>query len=375
MNNDLNQKHERLISFLAQDPNNLNLLLDIYTNLRDEGSFEQAKNYLERIKLLDADLARAHEAELCFMLGEHEKAHELFVMDLQYHDSPQSRFALAINLYYLKRFDEALEYVSTIEDDKLTHEHLSFIGRCYFQLGKYQQAFDALEQCLSYQPNDPHALGLSALICLDMGRFDEALKKANQALELNNGVYEARLVQLYFSNNYTNKEFLTEINALLQIQPDDSRLWHFLGLHYFETLEFKQAETVFIKTLELHPNFSIVYINLGLCYLLQSRESEAMTCFQKLSKTSDLQGEGYGGIALVLALQGDYSNAKDNLHMAKSIDPSSFLMLLAEIIILNHESPEQAYQRFHQVFADRVSVLIPVFEKLLAERSAAQTIH
>src|SRR5687768_16842802 len=66
-----------------------------------------------------------------------------------------------------------------------------------------------------------------------------------------------------------------ELEAAQRLRPDDADVLNLLGLVYFKTNAFPEAEVIYRRLIAENPNVFILHSNLGLILFKQSKQDEA----------------------------------------------------------------------------------------------------
>ncbi len=134
------------------DKKALQVSLQLANDYMNSGQWDAAKLHLQKAIELDdrfpqvyAALALIHQHA-----GEYELADESFEKSLRYdRDQPGVRINYANFLYDMKRYQDAVEQLEVVTEDTLyQYRGLAFVnlGRCYIQLGDFEQAELALRR-------------------------------------------------------------------------------------------------------------------------------------------------------------------------------------------------------------------------------------
>ena len=223
---------------------------------------------------------------------------------------------------------------------------------------KTNEAITLLEQ-LDHK-SSAEVSGLLALLHFDNQDALQAELFSNKALTLNPTHYEAQLVQMLLKA-LKNQATLDEINTLIQINPQDSRLWFALGSTHMRHLNIPAAEQAFSQATLIWPDFYDSWICTGWCHLLQDNLNKAEMAY-KQAKNIDIEtADGWAGLALVKALRNDMAEAEKQLQQSDALDPKCFLAEITRIILANQSNPDEAVKQFNQTFPE----IAPEINKLL----------
>src|SRR5207344_2393952 len=122
--------------------------------------------------------------------------------------------------------------------------------------GRLQEAQERLNAEVTAHGENGDTLFLRGTILFKQKRFAESLEAAQQSLAL--GLRDAEVYKLVaFSGVILNRLDVVEsaLNAALPLAPDDFTVHFHLGLLYFTTNRFAQAESQFRTVTELNPTY------------------------------------------------------------------------------------------------------------------------
>ena len=270
-----NQSLSYLDTYLKKKPDHLSALLEKARALFNTGNYSEALEVYERLKKSEPDNLdlRREMAEAYLSSG---KSHE----------------ALAEFQYLVKHFPGEYQL----------HEK---IGELYFQNRKYSQAIPPFQRALTLEPENTaaqlnlaraynfsgekeKALPLYRAILLkrtdlnlqteladllfETHQFSEAFKIYQQLLDKQPDLWEVRFKLA--TGLYRQKEFglaAKQLDALVQIRPDNSGIWTLTGDNALEQGEYAQAQKAFQKVLTLGEDRSNILLKLGQVSRLRGR--------------------------------------------------------------------------------------------------------
>ena len=181
----LQEKLESHLSFLLQDPENLNLLLeisDLYSELDD---LAQAQSYLNKAKLLRPELCLGAQGLLNLKQGEIQKAKENFQEALEHHNTPELQFNLAFTYYIDHDFENAWTILSSIKESDYLPEIQLLMARILQQQNELEKAINLLEAQIQQNPHDAEAISFLSLLYFDNNNESLAAEFSQRALALN----------------------------------------------------------------------------------------------------------------------------------------------------------------------------------------------
>jgi|GEM_PF-2208384 len=363
MNNDVMQEKLKLhLNFLEQDENNINLLITVSGYYRVLGELELAQSYLDRAKKIGQQNFWTQQGMLYMDAGLLPKAEEAFINALEEEDIAINRYNLAFNLYVQQKFKDALDILLPIEDGTRMHDGEFLRAKLLHHLQQFDEAVALLHKLDNGE--DADVPGLLSLIYFDLADIKQAQYFADKALLIQSDQFNALLTNLLIKA-LDNKATIKEVEALLAVNAEESRLWFIMGIVHMRELDFVEAEKAFLQATLIWIEFYDCWINLGWCYLMQNEQSKAELAYLQAIKISKESAEGWGGLALVQALYQNIDKAEQALAQARAIDPDCYLIALAEIIISQQHDPEQAGNLFNKAFPDATNIMNTVLTEAI----------
>lgn len=357
------QAHNQLnrhLSFLAQDENNLTLLVkisDLYLELDDLAS---AQKYLDKASAINRVACLGHQGLLHLNQNQLTQAKECFIEALSHEDMPTMRYNLGFTYFLSSDLENASKVLSALMDGKHHAEAKLLMARILHGQSDLDKARDLVTDVLSHNPDDSEALGLLALLYFDMDENELAGQTSRQALALNPDNYDAKLIDI-MSRLPTQETSVEEVESLLQINPEDCRLWFALGSVHMTQGNLDLAKQSLRKAIEIYPEFYDCYIALGWCLLLQDKLNEALNTYQIAADFVPELADAWAGLALVHVLKENFLKTEQLIQKSRKLNSDCFLAEIAESIYFNHKNPKKAKK--HLVKALKSSK-IPVSEKL-----------
>ncbi|HWQ68316.1 MAG TPA: NosD domain-containing protein [Methanospirillum sp.] len=153
-------------------------------------------------------------------------------------------------------------------------------------LKQYQDAADAYDKALMYDPADIHSLVNKAFALDKTGKSEEAYQLYMQAVEINPELTDA----WYKAGNLLTKagryeEALPLYDKALSIDPASSYAWNNKGYALAQLKRFEEAVEAYTKALSLDSGYSVAWKNLGDTYTALKLTLEAEEAYSH-TKTS-----------------------------------------------------------------------------------------
>ncbi|MFT4060334.1 MAG: tetratricopeptide repeat protein [Legionella sp.] len=352
----------RHLAFLAQDENNLSLLVkisDLYVELNDLNS---AQEYLNRANAIDRIACLGYQGLLHLNMGQFEQAKKHFTEALNYQDTSALRYNLGFAYFITSDLENAVRILSPIIDKEHHFEAMQLLARAYHGQGKLEQASTLINTVLTQDDTHSEALSILALLQFDNDENELALQTAERALAIDPDNYDAKLIKnmLGLVDQKTSAE---DVEQLLQINPDDCRSWFTLGNVHLGQGNLSDAEECLKKALIIYPEFYDCSIALGWCLLLQDKMKEAFTMYQAAATTEPEMADSWGGLGLIHALKEELNKAQEYIQKSLTLNPECFLAEIAQVIYYNHTNPLHAKEHLLTVLKN---TQVPVSEKLVS---------
>ncbi|MBU0711979.1 tetratricopeptide repeat protein, partial [bacterium] len=107
----------------------------------------------------------------------------------------------------------------------------------------------------------------------------------------------------------------------IELNPEYTDAYNNLGIVYKEQGNYSDAIECFQKAIAINPNFSEAYLNLGSVYNDQENYFDAIKCYKKAIEINPDCSEAYYNLGLVYSKQGIYSDAIKCYKKAIEINP------------------------------------------------------
>jgi tetratricopeptide (TPR) repeat protein len=112
------------------------------------------------------------------------------------------------------------------------------------------------------------------------------------------------------------------LEKLVQMYPKDEQLYLTLGNFYFSQRQWEQAIVTYKQALQINPEFSIPYNQIGYCYRYLGDYAEAEKALKKYIKLIPDNPNPYDSYAELLLRMGEYEVSIENYEKALQLDPN-----------------------------------------------------
>lgn len=192
------------------------------------------------------------------------------------------RYYLAETLYELDRLDEAIpQYIEAarILPDSARYEHAC--GFALYMADRFEEALPYNEQAAQLKPDNSWNWQLYGGTLCELGRYREAETALQRALALQDEPDDSLTRDLaYLYYEWDKYELaLKQFSLLEELRPLQTNECNRAGLCCFKLGDLLQAEQRFLQTIEIAPDYSSGYYNLGRTLELQQRDAEALEAF------------------------------------------------------------------------------------------------
>lgn len=165
----------------------------------------------------------------------------------------------------------------------------------------------------------------------------------------------AIILMLCFLTYQRNEIWRTPVtlwNDVIKKSPGKARAYYNLGLGYDMQNDSEKSKALYLKTLELDPNYIEAWMNLGIVSLADKKFTEAIEYFKKAIICRPKYAPAYDDLGLAYFRAGDNMNGLVNFQKALDLDPT-YVETYYHIGMLL-----QGYGKFEEA--------IPYFEKALS---------
>ncbi len=278
-----------LNQLVMMNPKAVSLIQKLAAIYMRMGKLLNAKNMYEKL-ILQGSVS--HEiyytyAHLCAKTGDLEKAEKILkkVLDLKPDFAPAHK---DLGIIYMRKrlFDYAEdEFKKALEvnnkDFNILYEYANYLHATT----QFEKADEYYQKALEIKPEDPDALGFSALNKVQTKDFATALKQIEFAIK--HAPQNAFMLFIegkihFFMKNYEDaKRFLVRSYEMQQT-PDCENM---LGLTYFELEDYKQANNIFLHILKESPVNVTLLLNSAKCY---EKLGEIDSALEQLNKLTEI---------------------------------------------------------------------------------------
>jgi DNA-binding winged helix-turn-helix (wHTH) protein/TolB-like protein/tetratricopeptide (TPR) repeat protein len=169
-------------------------------------------------------------------------------------------------------------------DDSLSEAHASS-ARIYQQLWRWSEAEAEYKRAISLNPNNPTAHQRFALYLRTRLRFDEAMSEIKRAQELDpvSPGISANAAFAYLLKNDLNAA-IEQDKKIIELDPGFWIAHNDMGWAYLKQRRYEEATAEFQKAVDSSGRASLTLGNLGHCYGVTGRRTEALALAKELEE-------------------------------------------------------------------------------------------
>jgi len=209
------------------------------------------------------------------------------------------------------------------------------LGRMYRDLGFNSESAKLFEKIIEVEPKYKDAYVSLADVYQDMNETSKAISVYEKVLSLNSKDEEtyANIILAYvrsLKQNPNNKELqkgleqtFTRFEGLLNVNPNNSVAFFNLGYLYSEAGYPQRAISAYERALEINPSNSKVFYNMGNVYKDLGQFDKAIEMYQKTVKLDQGYSDAFLNIGIIYNKTGNLDQAKEYYALAVRANPSN----------------------------------------------------
>ena len=196
------------------------------------------------------------------------------------------------------------------------------LGVAYLTKRDSVKAELAYRKVTALAPKDPSGPYLVGLSLQAQGKRAEARKEFEAALSLAPDYVEplVRLVSMAFAEKQPNIA-LDRVHKQIALVPKSGALQYLLGEVYLARREMDQAETAYLKAVELEPRLMGAYVQLGNLYAAQGKDDQALAKLNEALKVNPKNVVALMLSGVIYGRKGDIAKAQEAYEKALELNP------------------------------------------------------
>jgi len=203
-------------------------------------------------------------------------------------DRPTFNFKKGYSLFSAKQYKNAKPYLEKVRNNKsYESDAYYFLGHIAYQLEDYDGAASSFNSISNSNQKEDLSY-FQADMNFRLGRFDQAIALAKQALKKAEGEETSELSKI-IGESYFNLKMYALAIPFLEVYKGKKETWtnqdyYQLGYAYFKEMQYEQAIGQFNKIIgKKDPLAQNAYYALAECYLITGQKTAALNAFKSAS--------------------------------------------------------------------------------------------
>jgi len=320
---------QRLLGYVAADPQNTQLLADAAQEALRLGDAAQARSLIERgLGASAGDTAkRFHFGNLLLAAGDYAGAEGLFAgLADEIGPKPPVVYNIAVALFGEKRYVEAIERLQGIAEAgqrELPQFELLLAKALYYDQ-RIEGALEHIDRFLQGAPNDREGLQFKSLIAYDAGAAVAAEAVARRLLSAYPDDAIGHLVLGSIAVDQRNPELARQhIQQSLARQPDLGRAWSMLGFANLQETRLDVACGDFEHAVQHMTDHLGTWHGLAWARLLLGNLPGAHEAVNRAMAVDRNFSENHGTLAVLEVLEGRFEEAETSIKRGLRLDRKS----------------------------------------------------
>jgi tetratricopeptide (TPR) repeat protein len=190
------------------------------------------------------------------------------------------------------------EFFNLLEEQRFGWQVYNRLGWAYYHKGKFSRSLEMFHISLKERPDKPGAYKGIGYNLFQMGKYTQAINNLEQALRLNPASPPVMETVL---NEESNNSLTIRTTARTK-----------LARAYYRSGEYLKAVRYYQKDLTFHPELADAHAGLGWAYLKLRRLTESRAAFTRSLKLAPMKTTSHKGLTKVKQLL-----ATENIHVKK----------------------------------------------------------
>ncbi len=195
-----------------------------------------------------------------------------------------------------------------------------------FEAGQVEEARTDLARSLGIDASNAHALALETLVALSAGHEQEALRRAQQAVDAASTDAVPRLALSYAAEANGNVAGAqAAAREAVRLAPGDALAWARLGEMRLAAGDYAGARPAAEKALALDPRLAYGYTVLGFAHLQGDGPKPAAAAFRNAIALDPAAPMPRLGLGLALTRAGKLEQGREQIELGVMLDPTNSL--------------------------------------------------
>lgn len=343
---ELQQAIHRHEAYAQADPGNLSLRLtlgDLYHRagrLDDAGAcYEHCLSQQPGHAIAQGRMALLHIAQQRFAQAEQALRP---LVQANPTDAPLLH-NLGVALFGQRRWDEASECLAqALEHGAATPAVFAYLTRSLHHVGRLDEAIAAATRWHELT-RDGKSKSYLALLHMDNNDAQGSAQLAREVLADDPDDVDANVVAgMALARQQEVQPARLHFEAALRQDPGNGRAWLGLGIVQLYQQQHAQAIDALGQALRIFPDNPGIAVALGWARMMAKDAAGAQQAFEHAVRLNRSFSESHGGLASALAFQSQPEQARQEIKLARRLDPAGFGAEFAESTLLALQGQTQA---------------------------------
>lgn len=346
MSSDTNvvEKISRYQQFLKQDPNNINLTIDLVDLLCQANRWEDAQRVIDECPpLVKESVAIILKKGEVFLLQRDFTSARTY---LEQHIDTNHEFSkhhmaqhmLGLCHFFQEQYSDAIPaFENSLNTMSSEPQNLKYLAYSHHHLNQLTQALRYAEEWAQATPS-ADSFGYLAIILFDLNKLEAAEEYARRAIELAPDQSDAQVI---IGSIVLAKGQLANAIEAFQIasksNPNSGRTWLGLGLVALAQQATNEARSFLERAQTLMPKHIGTTLALGWLKFKLGEIEQAKSEFENALALDRNFAESHGALACAYIMLDQIESATEHITLARKLDPHNFASAYAQVLQLRKQ--------------------------------------
>lgn len=235
---------------------------------------------------------------------------------------PDALHYLGVVALQVGQTHKAIELISASLSRARNFAAFTNLGHALRSAGQLDQAIACYDQAIGLEPRQPDAYMPLALLLLQQGKKEIALRVLQKLVQVRSNDTQAHLMlgTLYSELEYLEKS-VSAFRAHIAIQPDSAEAHGRLSMSLSKLKRHEEAVAEARRAVELAPQLPDAWNNLGWCLDRAGKTGEALEAYRKAVSLNPNYVLALGNLGALLERQDHLDEAIELFEQARRADP------------------------------------------------------